>query len=240
MTKTSNCTGTEIQGPALRSVVFKSMLSETNQNNSNDPVSHNHHLELQNSRPTSIQESENNSRSADKNMSNGLDKPTLPGIDYVFREDSSGDTLLHNVYSISRRSPPQAPVSIVTYASNSEHQLLSGEPVDHSNHSQETPGRPVIPSPIISEPEDLGRPLIVICIGMKMVDGEMCYIYSDGTCCPAYVNGEWVNPEFGLTKDGKPRKRLRKACINCNSKKVRCQPGYPKCGQCEKTQVECE
>src|SRR5277367_3274646 len=34
-----------------------------------------------------------------------------------------------------------------------------------------------------------------------------CYIYDDGSHCPKQINGEPVNPKWGLTKAGRPRKR---------------------------------
>jgi hypothetical protein len=34
-----------------------------------------------------------------------------------------------------------------------------------------------------------------------------CYIYDDGSHCPKQIDGESVNPRWGLTKAGRPRKR---------------------------------
>src|ERR1700722_5906529 len=34
-----------------------------------------------------------------------------------------------------------------------------------------------------------------------------CYIYDDGSHCPKQIDGEPVNPKWGLTKAGRPRKR---------------------------------
>ncbi len=50
-----------------------------------------------------------------------------------------------------------------------------------------------------------------------------------------------AHPDWGVTKAGKPRKRLAQACINCRQKKIRCHPNpnLMKCAQCERTQVEC-
>src|SRR2546423_5336293 len=37
-----------------------------------------------------------------------------------------------------------------------------------------------------------------------------CYIYDDGSHCPKQIDGEPVNPKWGLTKAGRPRKRAPK------------------------------
>jgi hypothetical protein len=78
------------------------------------------------------------------------------------------------------------------------------------------------------------------CIGQREVLGEgLCYIYEDGTICRAIIDGEPVNPSWGITKAGKPRKRLAQACLTCREKKIKCEPGYPTCQQCAKSQRVC-
>lgn len=78
------------------------------------------------------------------------------------------------------------------------------------------------------------------CIGQREIPGEgLCYIYEDGTYCRAIIDGEPVNPSWGITKAGKPRKRLAQACLTCREKKIKCEPGYPKCHQCAKSQRVC-
>jgi hypothetical protein len=78
------------------------------------------------------------------------------------------------------------------------------------------------------------------CIGQREMQGEgLCYIYEDGTYCRAIIDGEAVNPSWGITKAGKPRKRLAQACLTCREKKIKCEPGYPKCHQCAKSQRVC-
>ncbi|KAH7396175.1 hypothetical protein BKA66DRAFT_509253 [Pyrenochaeta sp. MPI-SDFR-AT-0127] len=78
------------------------------------------------------------------------------------------------------------------------------------------------------------------CIGQREMPGEgLCYIYEDGTYCRAIIDGEAVNPSWGITKAGKPRKRLAQACLTCREKKIKCEPGYPKCHQCAKSQRVC-
>jgi hypothetical protein len=67
------------------------------------------------------------------------------------------------------------------------------------------------------------------------VPGEgLCYFYDDGTHCKTHIDGEAVNAHWGVTKAGKPRKRLAIACITCREKKIKCDPDYPRCIQCEK------
>ncbi|TQV99217.1 C6 transcription factor [Cordyceps javanica] len=67
------------------------------------------------------------------------------------------------------------------------------------------------------------------------VPGEgMCYFYDDGSHCKTIIDGEHVNAHWGVTKAGKPRKRLAIACVTCREKKIKCDPDYPRCVQCEK------
>lgn len=78
------------------------------------------------------------------------------------------------------------------------------------------------------------------CIGQRDMLGEgICYVYEDGTYCRAIIDGEPVNPSWGITKAGKPRKRLAQACLTCREKKIKCEPGFPKCHQCAKSQRVC-
>lgn len=48
----------------------------------------------------------------------------------------------------------------------------------------------------------------------------LCYVYNDGSMCQKTINGDAVNPKWGITKAGKPRKRLGQACNKCREKKV--------------------
>ncbi|KAF2852076.1 hypothetical protein T440DRAFT_393811 [Plenodomus tracheiphilus IPT5] len=78
------------------------------------------------------------------------------------------------------------------------------------------------------------------CVGQRDMPGEgVCYVYEDGTYCRAIIDGEPVNPSWGITKAGKPRKRLAQACLTCREKKIKCEPGVPKCHQCAKSQRVC-
>lgn len=65
------------------------------------------------------------------------------------------------------------------------------------------------------------------------------YLYDDVVANRKLVNGDTVNPKWGTTKAGKPRKRLGQACNTCREKKIKCDPSYPKCTQCQKFGREC-
>ena len=67
-----------------------------------------------------------------------------------------------------------------------------------------------------------------------------CYVYEDGTIVQKIINGDTVNPKWGTTKAGKPRKRLGQACNTCREKKIKCDPSVPKCAQCQKFGRECK
>lgn len=74
----------------------------------------------------------------------------------------------------------------------------------------------------------------------RYVPGKgVCYIYADQSHCPKSIDGEPVNPSWGLTKAGKARKRLAQACIPCREKKIKCHPNQPRCDQCQKSGREC-
>lgn len=77
-------------------------------------------------------------------------------------------------------------------------------------------------------------------IDERFVNGEgVCYVYADGTHVPKLIDGVPVNANWGVTKAGKPRKRLAQACLTCREKKIKCQPNLPKCDQCQKSGREC-
>jgi len=73
------------------------------------------------------------------------------------------------------------------------------------------------------------------------VPGEgPCYFYDDGSHCKTMIDGEAVNAHWGVTKAGKPRKRLAIACLTCREKKIKCDPDFPRCVQCEKFGRSCQ
>jgi len=72
-------------------------------------------------------------------------------------------------------------------------------------------------------------------LGLRHVPGQgQCHYYDDGTYCKTIIAGEPVNPAWGVTKAGKPRKRLAQACLTCREKKIKCEPDFPSCVQCAK------
>ena len=78
------------------------------------------------------------------------------------------------------------------------------------------------------------------CIAQREMPGEgLCYIYEDGTYCRAVIDGEPVNPSWGITKAGKPRKRLAQACLTCREKKIKCDGKMPACSHCQNYKTEC-
>ena len=77
-------------------------------------------------------------------------------------------------------------------------------------------------------------------VGEADVPGQgPSWVYEDGTTCKKIIDGEEVNAQWGVTKAGKPRKRLAIACTTCREKKIKCDPAEPKCVQCEKFGREC-
>jgi hypothetical protein len=77
-------------------------------------------------------------------------------------------------------------------------------------------------------------------LGTKDVPGEGTFhVYEGGFRIPTHVDGEQVNPAWGLTKANKPRKRLALACLDCREKKIKCEPGGTSCLQCEKAKRPC-
>jgi hypothetical protein len=77
-------------------------------------------------------------------------------------------------------------------------------------------------------------------LGIQITPQEGTFhIYEDGYRIPAQIDGERVNPQWGLTKANKPRKRLALACLNCRDKKTKCEPGAHGCLQCVKAKRNC-
>ncbi|KAI9749184.1 MAG: hypothetical protein M4579_006972 [Chaenotheca gracillima] len=136
-----------------------------------------------------------------------------------------------------RRSPVEARSwsSQVDQPNDSRQQFPLGSHAafDGSRHSmnleQPLPKEPIGPS-IWTGTHFLPR-----FVGERNVPGEgPCFFYDDGTHCKTIIDGEMVNAHWGVTKAGKPRKRLAVACLTCRDKKIKCDPDYPKCVQCEK------
>lgn len=95
----------------------------------------------------------------------------------------------------------------------------------HAPRLEEGPPASTLPTRVIEE---------------RFVPGKgVCYIYADKSHCPKSIDGEPVNPSWGLTKAGKARKRLAQACISCREKKIKCHPNKPRCDQCQKAGRDC-
>lgn len=99
----------------------------------------------------------------------------------------------------------------------------------------------------VSSPESVSRSsrstvstVLPHVVDERYIEGEgLCYIYADGSHCPKIIEGVPVNANWGITKAGKPRKRLAQACLTCREKKIKCQPNLPKCDQCQKSGRDC-
>ena len=103
---------------------------------------------------------------------------------------------------------------------------MAAMPTTVSETSKSTPSNSVKPQPRVVAEQD--------------IPGEgPSWVYEDGTTCKKVIDGEMVNAQWGVTKAGKPRKRLAIACTTCREKKIKCDPAEPKCVQCEKFGREC-
>jgi len=149
-------------------------------------------------------------------------------------EQQSGE---HPASHTGTSSPPNAlrplPNRHGSY-SPSSYALLTG---DHDTHRSSTTSydRPGNPPFTPTGPETSKRYL-----GIKDMPGEGTFhVYSGGYRIPTSVDGETVNPQWGLTKANKSRKRLALACLDCRERKIRCEPGASSCLQCERAKRVC-
>ncbi|KAL2040756.1 hypothetical protein N7G274_006735 [Stereocaulon virgatum] len=154
-------------------------------------------------------------------------------------------------------APPNVPRSQQAISSNivHPHQMLSASPTHpHSMlpanapaqyYPQSTGGVDMASNlPLDSEQSEQSSAsnvkLLPRLIGETDIPGEgPSWIYEDGTTCRKIIDGEPVNAQWGVTKAGKPRKRLAIACTTCREKKIKCDPAEPRCLQCEKVGREC-
>ena len=122
------------------------------------------------------------------------------------------------------------------------HQPRPIAPLTASNHFYQAQqghfDQPMIPTTTSSQSsrgaENIVKPLPRV-VGEQVIPGEgPCWVYEDGSICKKVIDGEEVNAQWGVTKAGKPRKRLAIACTTCREKKIKCDPAEPKCVQCEK------
>lgn len=125
-------------------------------------------------------------------------------------------------------SNPTRPLSSLSHRASYGKEGADSQPLSSQGQSATAPGS--------SRPHQL-LPHVV---DERYIEGEgLCYIYADGSHCPKSIDGVPVNANWGITKAGKPRKRLAQACISCREKKIKCQPNIPKCDQCQKSGKEC-
>lgn len=103
-----------------------------------------------------------------------------------------------------------------------------------------------VPSGDLPSPESSSRPqhlpIRPHVVDERVIDGELCFVYADGSFCPKFIDGTPVNANWGVTKAGRPRKRLGLACLTCREKKIKCNPNpNPEavCDQCRKSGREC-
>lgn len=67
------------------------------------------------------------------------------------------------------------------------------------------------------------------------------YVYEGDDGGSREVPGDGGSSIWGVTKAGKPRKRLSQACSTCREKKIKCDPGGgTKCSQCLRFNRECK
>jgi hypothetical protein len=128
------------------------------------------------------------------------------------------------------------------YAAKEARQGYPEPPAGHSAPSQ-PPTMPTVPvaAEAVHTKDGLGPKIwtgthfLPRFVKAEEVPGEgLCYFYDDGSHCKTVIDGETVNAHWGVTKAGKPRKRLAIACVTCREKKIKCDPDYPRCVQCEK------
>ncbi|KAI4143083.1 MAG: hypothetical protein LQ340_007119 [Diploschistes diacapsis] len=111
----------------------------------------------------------------------------------------------------------------------------------HQQYKPQFPGplRDPMDHPSSPDPTSPTKPVPKL-LGEQLFPGEgPCFVYDDGTHVRKVIDGELVNGQWGVTKAGKPRKRLAIACLTCREKKIKCDPAEPKCVQCEKSGREC-
>jgi hypothetical protein len=145
--------------------------------------------------------------------------------------------------------PPLSQVAMHTPRDMKHHTATRSEPLATPFQRSQlpfhgTPYHEMALSGDLSSPESgsqtKGSTVLPHVVDERHIEGEgICYIYADGSHCPKAIEGIPVNANWGVTKAGKPRKRLAQACLTCREKKIKCQPNLPKCDQCQKSGREC-
>jgi hypothetical protein len=126
-----------------------------------------------------------------------------------------------------KSSEQKSPSPSESYSSRFWHYLSSSQSRAHSEAVSTQ--YPVECSPMPRSPRE------------ELIPGHgLCYVYEDGTTIQKTIDGDIVNPKWGTTKAGNPRKRLGQACNRCREKKIKCDPSVSKCTQCQKVGRECK
>ncbi|RDW93068.1 Zn(II)2Cys6 transcription factor [Aspergillus mulundensis] len=154
-----------------------------------------------------------------------------------------------NLPPISHISTHAGGNDVSRYLGNNSNSFQPRQPAGFHGYNEESNDRntAAIPSSSPAESTHLtatgksAKPQVRLhVVDERYIEGEgLCYIYADGSHCPKIVDGMPVNANWGITKAGKPRKRLAQACLTCREKKIKCHPNLPKCDQCQKSGREC-
>ncbi|KAL8738867.1 MAG: hypothetical protein Q9181_000394 [Wetmoreana brouardii] len=169
--------------------------------------------------------------------SNFAGTPTLPqyGMPNQPTQDSNMSLYTHPnaVPQPPYPSYPRQPPQITTMAAPTQHPPNLPGTYDYASNLNASS------DPSTSNVTQSVKPLPRV-LGEQDIPGEgPCWVYEDGSICRKVIDGELVNAQWGVTKAGKPRKRLAIACTTCREKKIKCDPGEGKCQQCEKVGREC-
>lgn len=195
------------------------------------------------SQPRSTYDSKSESdRQPQHGLVRSFSGPGSPG----YREPDVARPSSRNEYSLGAREPPfRSPQTQfrLQFPGPKEHAASGYSDQRASSAAPNPPPTPTstVTSDGISSKDGLGPKIwtgthfLPRFLRATEVPGEgMCYFYDDGSHCKTVIDGEVVNAHWGVTKAGKPRKRLAIACVTCREKKIKCDPDYPRCVQCEK------
>lgn len=154
----------------------------------------------------------------------------------------SGQSLILLAQSPGPPPPPLTRPRYPAYEVLDEKPISAHAPVWKDPSGVRTSGQEAVVSPTPSR----HAPTTAVKPGPRVVREDVLpnegpvWVYQDGSVCPKVIDGEQVNAEWGITKAGKPRKRLAIACTSCREKKIKCDPAEPRCVQCEKNNRVCK
>ncbi|MCJ1401829.1 hypothetical protein MMC11_005046 [Xylographa trunciseda] len=187
--------------------------------------------------------------------SRGYSTPRFTQADNYFQIPYTSAPSGHSLYPIATRETSQSYPSPITQPSlypqntSSNHHVRSSNPEfdrqvwprpytspvdryqwqrDQRPDSRSVPRLDTTAARQFDEAQSPLKPALKV-VGEKVIPGEgPCYVYEDGSHVKKFIDGEIVNAQWGVTKAGKPRKRLAIACMTCREKKIKCDPGEPK------------